>query len=81
MSTPEKIKDLEEKLKNVSRGDPVRIEKQHNAGKMTARERITTLLDSESFIELDALVKHRSSNFGLENKKPEGDFDFLLYGK
>ena len=73
MSTPEKIKDLEEKLKNVSRGDPVRIEKQHNAGKMTARERITTLLDSESFIELDALVKHRSSNFGLENKKPEGD--------
>ena len=73
MSTPEKIKDLEEKLKNVSRGDPVRIEKQHNAGKMTARERITTLLDSESFIELDALVKHRSSNFGLENKKPDGD--------
>ena len=73
MSTPEKIKDLEEKLKNVSRGDPVRIEKQHKAGKMTARERITTLLDSESFIELDALVKHRSSNFGLENKKPEGD--------
>jgi len=73
MSTPEKIKDLEEKLKNVSRGDPVRIEKQHNAGKMTARERITTLLDAESFIELDALVKHRSSNFGLENKKPEGD--------
>ena len=49
MSTPEKINDLEEKLKNVSRGDPVRIEKQHNAGKMTARERITTLLDSESF--------------------------------
>jgi len=73
MSTPEKIKDLEEKLKNVSRGDSVRIEKQHNAGKMTARERITTLLDSESFVELDALVRHRSSNFGLENKKPEGD--------
>ena len=73
MSTPEKINDLEEKLKNVSRGDPVRIEKQHNAGKMTARERITTLLDSDSFMELDALVKHRSSNFGLENKKPEGD--------
>ena len=73
MSTPEKINDLEEKLKNVSRGDPVRIEKQHNAGKMTARERITTLLDSDSVMELDALVKHRSSNFGLENKKPEGD--------
>ena len=79
MSTPEKINDLEEKLKNVSRGDPVRIEKQHNAGKMTARERITTLLDSDSFMELDALVKHRSSNFGLENKKPEGDGVCLLY--
>ena len=73
MGTPEKIENLAEKLGEISKGDPVRIEKQHNAGKMTARERITTLLDSDSFIELDALVKHRSSNFGLENKRPPGD--------
>ncbi len=55
------------------KGDPVRVEKQHNAGKMTARERIDALLDQDSFVELDALVKHRNSNFGLDKKRPEGD--------
>ena len=73
MGTSEKIKDLEKKLRNVSKGDPVRIEKQHNAGKMTARERIENLLDSDSFFELDAMVKHRNANFGLDKKKPDGD--------
>ena len=73
MSTSEKIKNLEKKLEKASKGDPKRIEKQHNAGKMTARERIAALLDSDSFIELDALVRHRSNNFGLEKKRPEGD--------
>ena len=73
MGTSEKIRNLEKKLKEASSGDPIRIEKQHNAGKMTARERILTLLDSDSFIELDALVKHRTSNFGLDKNKPFGD--------
>ena len=73
MGTPEKIDDLERKLEDAMKGDPERIERQHNAGKMTARERITMLLDSDSFVELDALVKHRSSNFGLEKKRPDGD--------
>ena len=73
MGTPEKIKDLERKLEDVVRGDPKRIEKQRKAGKMTARERIETLLDSNSFIELDAFARHRSTNFGLEKKRPEGD--------
>ncbi len=73
MGTSEKIQNLEKKLKEVSKGDSVRIEKQHKAGKMTARERISSLLDADSFVELDALVKHRSSNFGLDKKKPEGD--------
>ena len=73
MGTSEKIRDLEKKLEDAMKGDPERIEKQHNAGKMTAQERINTLLDSESFVELDALVKHRSSNFGLDKKRPDGD--------
>ena len=73
MGTPEKIKELERKLGNAVKGDPERIEKQHNAGKMTARERVTALLDSDSFVELDALVKHRNSNFGLDKKRPDGD--------
>ena len=73
MGKSEKIANLEKKLEEISKGDPVRIEKQHKAGKMTARERISSLLDADSFVELDALVKHRSSNFGLDKKKPEGD--------
>ena len=73
MGTPEKIEGLERKLKEAVEGDPERIEKQQKAGKMTARERIATLLDSDSFVELYALVKHRSNNFGLEDKKPAGD--------
>ena len=73
MGTSDKIKELEKKLKKVSEGDQVRIDKQHKAGKMTARERINTLLDPDSFVELDAMVKHRSNNFGLEKKRPDGD--------
>ena len=73
MGTSDKIKELEKKLKKVSEGDQVRIDKQHKAGKMTARERIDALLDADSFVELDAMVKHRSNNFGLEKKRPDGD--------
>ena len=73
MGTSDKINELEKKLKKVSEGDQVRIDKQHKAGKMTARERINALLDADSFVELDAMVKHRSNNFGLEKKRPDGD--------
>tara|TARA_Y100000589_G_scaffold194365_1_gene183851 strand:+ start:51 stop:1595 length:1545 start_codon:yes stop_codon:yes gene_type:complete len=73
MGTSDKIKELEKKLKKVSEGDQVRIDKQHKAGKMTARERINALLDTDSFVELDAMVKHRSNNFGLDKKRPDGD--------
>ena len=73
MGTSEKIDELEKKLEDISRGDPKRIDKQHNAGKMIARERVVALLDPESFVELDAMVKHRNSNFGLDKKRPDGD--------
>lgn len=49
------------------------VEKVHAKGKLTARERILALLDEDSFVELDALAKHRSTNFGLENNRPTGD--------
>ncbi|GAA1809784.1 acyl-CoA carboxylase subunit beta [Nesterenkonia flava] len=45
------------------------IEKQHNRGKHTARERIEMLLDEDSFVEFDALAVHRSTAFGMEKKK------------
>ena len=41
------------------------VEKIHAKGKLTARERILALLDEGSFVELDALARHRSTNFGL----------------
>jgi propionyl-CoA carboxylase beta chain len=54
-------------------GGPARIEQQHARGKLTARERLELLLDPESFVELDAFVTHRSSDFGLDGERYLGD--------
>jgi propionyl-CoA carboxylase beta chain len=54
-------------------GGAARVEKQHQAGKMTARERIEFLLDEGSFEEFDKLVVHRSKDFGLEKQLYPGD--------
>ena len=54
-------------------GGPVRIERQHAWGKLTARERLDLLLDPGSFIELDAFVTHRSTDFGLAEQQFLGD--------
>ncbi len=50
-----------------------RIEQQHGRGKLTARERLDLLLDPDSFVELDAFVTHRSSEFGLDEQIVLGD--------
>lgn len=55
-------------------------EKQHARKKKTARERIAALLDPDSFVELDAFAKHRSTNFGLEKKRIAGDGVITGYG-
>ena len=49
------------------------IERQHARGKLTARERIDLLLDPDTFVETDALVRHRVHGFGMENRRPYGD--------
>jgi propionyl-CoA carboxylase beta chain len=54
-------------------GGHERIAKQHEAGKLTARERLERLLDAGSFSEVDKFVTHRSNNFGLADKKYLGD--------
>jgi propionyl-CoA carboxylase beta chain len=54
-------------------GGADRVAKQHEAGKLTARERIHLLLDPGSFAELDKFVTHRSTNFGLGDKRYLGD--------
>jgi propionyl-CoA carboxylase beta chain len=54
-------------------GGEERIAKQHESGKLTARERIDQLLDPGSFTEFDRFVTHRSENFGLKEKRYYGD--------
>ncbi|MEZ4223029.1 MAG: acyl-CoA carboxylase subunit beta [Polyangiaceae bacterium] len=54
-------------------GGAARIEKQHAAGKLSARERVDLLLDPGSFVELDRFVTHRCSDFGMQEQKILGD--------
>ena len=54
-------------------GGPVRVERQHARGKLTARERLDLLLDAGSFVELDAFVTHRATEFGLDEQRVLGD--------
>lgn len=54
-------------------GGEKRIEAQHSKGKLTARERIALLLDDGSFEEYGMFVQHRCTNFGMEQKKIDGD--------
>ena len=56
-----------------SGGGDERVAKQHAAGKLTARERLETLLDPGSFEELDALVIHRCNDFGMDEQRIPGD--------
>ena len=49
------------------------IAKQHAKGKGTARERIEQLLDENSFVEFDEFVRHRTTSFGMDAKRPYGD--------
>jgi propionyl-CoA carboxylase beta chain len=56
------------------------VDKQHEKGKHTARERVLMLLDEDSFVELDELARHRSTMFGLEDKRPYGDGVVTGYG-
>jgi len=54
-------------------GGPERIERQHKAGKKTARERLDLLLDKGSFAEVDKLVVHQSRDFGMDEQRIPGD--------
>ncbi len=61
-------------------GGAARVERQHAAGKLTARERIDLLLDGESFVEIDALVTHRCTDFGMQQQRIPGDGVVCGYG-
>lgn len=82
MATNPKVERLlklrDEALKG---GGQDRIEKQHEKGKLTARERINLLLDKDTFEEIDKFVTHRSSAFGLGEQQFLGDGVVTGYGK
>lgn len=81
MSMQDKINELLElRAKAKLGGGEKRIEKQHQQGKMTARERINLLLDEGSFEEFDMFVTHRCVNFGLEKETYLADGVVTGYG-
>ncbi len=82
MSIQRKLDSLREKNKLAELGGgKERIQKQHQAGKLTARERIGFLLDEGSFEEMDKLVVHQSHDFGMEKKRICGDGVVSGYGR
>lgn len=72
---------LEAANKKALEGDAGRIAKQHEAGKLTARERIDLLLDPGTFIELDRFVTHRCTDFDMQKQKVLGDGVITGWGK
>ncbi len=73
-TTKGKLEDLRQRYHEaVTAAGEVAIEKQHAKGKHTARERIEMLLDKGSFVEIDEFVRHRSTAFGMDKKRPYGD--------
>ncbi len=73
---------LEERNRRATEaGGEARIERQHAAGKLTARERVDALLDEDSFEELGRFVTHRSHDFGMEETKVPGDGVVTGYGR
>jgi len=79
------VRDVDRRLEELdalafAAGGPERVDKQHAAGKLTARERIDFFLDPGSFVELDRLVVHRCRDFGMESQRIPGDGVVTGYG-
>ncbi|UOY93910.1 acyl-CoA carboxylase subunit beta [Ectobacillus sp. JY-23] len=78
----EKINDLYDRKREIELGGgDAKIEKQHEKGKLTARERIDLLVDPGTFMELNPFMEHRCSDFGLGDKAGPGDGVVTGYGK
>ncbi len=82
MENEKRYKEFIELDKAASLGGGLsKIEKQHEAGKLTARERIDLLLDKGSFVEMDKFVVHRCTDFNMEKSKIAGDGIVSGHGK
>ncbi len=81
MSREEKLSKLVAKREKVLNGGGAKkIEKQHQGGKLTARERIEKLFDEGSFVEMDQFVIHRGVEFGMQNVDAPGEGVVTGYG-
>jgi len=77
-----KLEDLRKRRAGIEAGGGAkRIEKQHAKGKLSARERIALLFDEGTFVELDAFVKHRCTNFGMEKVDAPAEGVVTGYGQ
>ncbi len=79
-TTAGKIADLDARRTDALSRRQQAVDKQHAKGKQTAMERILSLLDEDSFQQLDGLARHRSTAFGLEKTRPYGDGVVTGYG-
>ena len=78
IATPVPLQERLEQLAKLKEealhaGSEAAVQRQHERGKLTARERIELLLDPGSFVELDMLARHRAHGFGIENNRPLTD--------
>ncbi len=82
MSETDRAAELDRRRESArAGGGQERIDRQHAAGKLTARERLDYLLDPESFTELDVHVRHQCTDFGMADKQIEGDGVVSGYGR
>jgi acetyl-CoA/propionyl-CoA carboxylase carboxyl transferase subunit len=77
----DRIQELRERREAALQpGGPDAAAKQHDKGKLTARERLDILMDAGSFVETDPFTVHRSHDFGMDQRKPPGDGIVTGYG-
>lgn len=82
MGTEERIEQLRRlREEALHAGSQRAVDRQHEQGKLTARERIELLLDKGSFQEVDMLVRHHARGFGIQDKRPWGDAVVTGFGK
>src|SRR6202790_69076 len=86
MTNNPKSRDATQELRRRSAeaemgGGSERREREHKAGKLTARERVALLLDEGTFEELDKFVTHRCDDFGMQDQRPPGDGFITGYGR
>ncbi len=67
------LNEVNPETSRIMEANKIAAERQHEAGKLTAQERVSLLLDEGSFVEIDALVTHRCSDFGMAKKVIPGD--------